>query len=130
MGVDGGDGAGGGGQSGLGEGVADGLYDGVLVGLAGALAGKVEAGLDGLSDGGCGLSVAGRLAGGPEGDGVLDEIGGGYYLYTQSPDELYGAGIDPGDDWEAGAGGVLHRYDSRALEQGGELGAVLLGIEV
>ena len=97
MGVDGGDRAGGGGQSGLGEGVADGLYDSELVDLAGTLAGEAEAGLDGLLDRDCGPSVAGRLAGRPECDGVLHQIGGGYHLYTHTPDQLYGAGVDPGN---------------------------------
>ncbi len=73
MGVDGGDRAGRGGQLAPIEAIADGLYDGELVDLAGALAGEAEAGFYGLLDRDCGPSVAGRLAGRPECDGVLHQ---------------------------------------------------------
>ncbi len=58
------------------------------------------------------------------------KIGGGYHLYTHTPDQLYGAGVDPGNDRQTGAGGILHRDASNVFQRRGELGAVLLGIQV
>ena len=129
MGVDGGDGAGGGGQSGPVEALADGLYDGELVDVAGLLGRRAEAGLDGLLDGDCGLSVPAAWPGVQRATVYWTRVGGGYYLYAHSPDQLYGAGVDPGNYRQSGAGGVLHGDVSSALQQGGELGAVLLGVE-